>query len=281
MMELYPAFHLHIISFHDPRYTHGRCHEGAVSCIPLAHYFFSWPTLYPWSLSWRSFILPSTYPLFIFMVHVIPQVAITKELYPAFLLHIISFHGPRYTPGRYHEGAVSWLPLTHYFFSWPTLYTWSLSWRSCTLPSTYTLFSWLTLYPWSLSWRSFILPSAYTLFLFMAHVIPLVTIMKELYPAFHLHIISFHGPRYTPGRYHEGAVSYLSLTHYFFSWPTLYPWSLSWRSCILPSTYTLFLFMAHISIVQPSAPRPGFHLQDSQPHSVLHALSIPSVISSP
>jgi len=27
---------------------------------------------------------------------------------------------------------------------------------------------------------------------------------------------------------------------------TVYPWSLSWRSCILPSTYTLFLFMTHI-----------------------------------
>ena len=141
-----------------------------------------------------------------------------KELYPAFHLHI-SFHGPRYTPGRYHEGAVSWLSHTH-FFSWPTLYPWSLSWRSCILPSTYTLF------------------------LSIAHVIPLVAIMKELYPAFLLHIISFHGPRYTPGRYHEGAVSCLPLTHYFFSWPTLYPWSLSRRSCILPSSYTLFLFMA-------------------------------------
>jgi len=322
MKELYPAFHLHIISLHGPHYTPGRYHEGAVSCLPLTHYFFSWPTLYPWSLSWRSCILHSTHTLFLCMTHVIPLVAIMKELYPAFHLHIISFHGPRYarvaimnklypafhlhiipfhdarhTPGRCHEGAVSCLPLKHYFFSWPTLYTWSLTWRSCTMPSTYNFlfmahvihlvaimkelypafhlhiilfhgprytpgrynegavpclpithysFSWPTLYPWLLSWRSCILPSTYALFLFMAHVIPLVVIMKELYSAFHIHIISFQGTRYTPGRYHEGAVSCLPLTHNFPLWPTLYPWSLSRRRCILPSPYTIFLFMAHI-----------------------------------
>jgi len=200
MKELYPAFHLHIISFHGPRYKPSRYHEGAVCCLPLTHYFFPWPTLYPWSLSWRSCTLPSTYTI-LFMALVIHQVAIMKELYSAFHLHIILFHGPRYTP---------------------------------------------TLYPWSLSWSSCILPSNYTLFLFMAHVIPLVAIMMELFPAFHLHTISFHDPRYTPGRCHEGAVSCLPLTHYFFSWPTLYPWSLSWMSCILPSTYTILLFMAHV-----------------------------------
>jgi len=190
MKEHYPAFHLHIISFHGPRYTTGRYHEGAVSFLPLTHYFFSWPTLYPWSLSWRRCILPSKYTLFLFIAHVRPLVAIMKELYPVFHLHIISLHGPRYTPDRYHEVAVSSLPLTNYFFSWPTLYPWSPSWKSCILPSTYT-------------------------FLFMAHVIHLVAIMKELYPGFHIHI-SFHGPRYTPDRYHEGAVSCLPLTHYFF-----------------------------------------------------------------
>ena len=204
MKKLYPAFHLHIISFDGPR---------------------------------------------------LPLVAIMKELYPAFRLHIISLYGPHYTICRYHDEALSCLPLTHYFFPWSTLYPLSLSWSSCIVPSTYT-------------------------FLFMAHVIPLVAIMMELYPAFHLHIISFHGPRYTRGRYHVEAVSCLPLTH-FFSWPTLYPWSLSWWSYILPSTYTLFLCMAHISIFQPSAPRAGFLLQVSQLQSVLHALSTPSVISSP
>jgi len=298
MTELYPAFHLHIISFHGPRYTPDRYHEGAVTSLPLTHYFFSWPTLYPWSPSWRNCILPSTHTIFLSMAHVIPLFANMTELYPAFHLHIISFHGPRYTPGGYHEGAVSCLPLTHYFSSWPTLYAWSPSWRSCILPSTHTLFlsmadviplvalmkelysafhlhiisfhgprytpgrnheravsclplthyfsSWHTLYPWSLSWRSSILPYTYTLLLVMAHIISLVAIMKERYPAFHLPIISFHGPRCTPGRYHVGSVSCLSLTHYFFPWLTLYPWSLSRRSCILPSTYTLILFMAHV-----------------------------------
>jgi len=312
MKELYPAFLLHIISFHGPRYTPDRSHEVPVSCLPLTHYFFSWPTLYTWSLSWRSCILPSTYS-FLFVANVIPLVAVMKERYPAFHLHIISFHGPRYTPGRYHVGGVPWLPLSH-FFSWPTLYTWSLSWRSFILPSNYTLFlfvayviplvaimkelypafhlhiilfhgprytpgryhdgavsclplthyfiSWPTLYSWSLSCWSSNLPSTYTLFYFMAHVIPLVAIMMDLYPAFHLHIILFHGPRYTPGRYHDGALSCLPLTHYCFSWPTLYPWSLSWWSCTLPSTYTLFLFMTHvIHLVAIMKKRyPAFHL---------------------
>ena len=178
MKELYPAFHLHTISFHDPRYTPGRCHEGAVSCLPHTHYFFSWPTLYRWSLSCRTYTVPSTYTLFLYMAHVITLVAIMKELYPAFHLHNITFHGPRYTPVRYHEGAVSCLPLTQYFFPWPTLYPWSLWRMSCILPSTYTLF------------------------LIMAHVIHLVAIMKELYSGFNLHIVSFHCPRYTPCRYH-------------------------------------------------------------------------------
>ena len=196
MKELYPAFNSHIISFHGRCYTPGRSHEGTVFRIPLTHYFFPWPTLYPWSQSWKSSILPSTYTLFLFLAHVIPLVALMKELYPALHLHIITCHGPHYIPGRYHEGAVSCLPLTHYFFSWSTLY------------------------PWSLSCRIRILPFSYTLFLSMAHVIPLVAITKELYPAFHLHINSFHGPRYTPGRCHEVAVPCLPLTH-SFSWPTL------------------------------------------------------------
>jgi len=313
MKELYPAFHLHIIPFHGPPYTSGRYHERAVPCLPLQQYSFSWPTLYSWLLSWRSCILASTYTLFLFMAHVIPLVAIMKKLYPAFHLHIISFHGPRYTPGRYHEGAVSCVPLTHYFFSWPTIINLVAVMKelypafhlhipfhgprytpgrcnegalSC-LPLTHYFSSWHTLYPWSLSWRSCILPSSYTLFLFMAHVIPLVAIIKELYPAFLLHIISFHDTRYTPGRYHEGAVSCLPLTHnffswptlcqgryhegavsclplthYFFSWPTLYPWSLSWRSCILPSTYTLLLIMTHVIhlVAIMKELYPAFHL---------------------
>jgi len=161
------------------------------------------------------------------MAHVIPLVAIMKELYPAFHLPIIYFHGPRYTPGRYHEGAVSCLSLTHYFFSWPTLYPWSLSRRSCILTSTYTLFLLMAHVIHLVAFMKELYPAFHLHIVFVANVIPLVAVMKELYPAFRLHIISFHGPRYTTGHYHEGAVSCLPLTHYFFSWPTLYPWSLS------------------------------------------------------
>ena len=161
------------------------------------------------------------------MAHVIHLVAIMKELYPPFHLHIISFHSPRYTSGCYHEGAVSCHSLTHYFFSWPTLYPWSLSRRSCILTSTYTLFLLMAHVIHLVAFMKELYPAFHLHIVFVANVIPLVAVMKELYPAFRLHIISLYGPHYTIGRYHDEAVSCLPLTHYFFPWSTLYPLSLS------------------------------------------------------